>query len=238
MRSPQSAPLVGITVNQNYDRERLWLPFAYCRSVERAGGMPVLIPPLEGEARFLLPARLQALLLPGGGDIAPLFFGQEPRPGLGEADPRRDELELFLVREALQRDLPLLGICRGLQLINVAAGGTLKQDLAGGEYLQHWQQAPRQFPWHTVRVLGHTRLGDLLGEGFLAVNSFHHQAVERPAPGFRVSAVAADGVVEALESCRHRFVLAVQWHPEALDHPASHRLFQALVAAARELFQP
>ena len=186
------------------------------------------------KARFLLPARLQALLLPEEATLRP-FFGQEPRPGLGKRTPARRTGALPgaggpAAGPASPGDLP------GLQLINVAAGEPLSRTWPAGN-TQHWA-GPRQFPWHTVRVLGHTRLGDLLGEGFLAVNSFHHQAVERPAPGFRVSAVAADGVVEALESCRHRFVLAVQWHPEALDHPASHRLFQALVAAARELFQP
>lgn len=229
MTGLENKPLIGITVNRDYDSDRFWLPAAYCCRVTAAGGRPVLLPPLPpGEERDLL-AGLGGLLLGGGGDIAPLYFGEEPQPGLGAVDPQRDEWELRLAREALRRDLPLLGICRGLQLLNVAAGGTVLQDLVGPAYLQHEQKAPRSCPSHTVEVLQGTRLAALAGEGLLAVNSFHHQAAGRIAPGLRVAARAPDGVVEALENPAARFVLAVQWHPEALEHPAAAALFRALV---------
>jgi putative glutamine amidotransferase len=226
-------PLIGITLVRDYETDRFWLMPSYCRCIEAAGGIPVMIPPLDGGAGAAeILGRLQGLLLSGGGDVAPLFYGTEPRPGLDDVDPQRDEWEIGLAREALERDLPLLGICRGLQLLNVAAGGTLIQDLTGPGLLQHRQKAPPFAPSHSAAVFAGTRLAALLGEGHLAVNSFHHQAAGAVAPGLIVSAAAPDGVVEALESPAHRFALAVQWHPEALDHPASRSLFSAFVKRA------
>lgn len=225
-------PVIGITVNFDYTRVRIWLPAAYARSVEAAGGLPLLIPPLE-EARSFLWAGLQGIIFPGGGDISPLYFGREPLPGLGEIDPGRDDLEIFLAREALRRDLPVLGICRGMQVLNVVAGGTVIQHLGPG-CLRHFQRSPRCYPSHTVTITPGSRLSAITGEEVLPVNSFHHQAVENLAPGFRKAALAPDGVVEAIESCRHRFALGLQWHPEALAHPSSPAIFGELVKAAGE----
>jgi len=230
-----SCPLIGISVNCDHERGHFWLPESYCRRVVAAGAAPLLLPPAGEERAAPLVARLDGLILSGGGDIAPFFFGAEPQPGLREVDPGRDAWELALTREALRRDLPLLGICRGMQLLNVALGGGVLQHLCGGAYLQHEQQAPRTCSAHTVRIRPSTRLAALAGEEaeIVAVNSFHHQAVEAPAPGLRIAAVAPDGVIEALESAAHRFVLAVQWHPETLAHPLSEALFHALVDASR-----
>jgi putative glutamine amidotransferase len=225
-----SAPLIGITVNCDHEQGRYWLPRDYCRCVREAGGAPVLLPPVSDSQAPLLLSRLDGLLLSGGGDVAPLFYGEEPRQGLGDVDAERDAWEIKLAREALRSGLPLLGICRGLQLLNVALGGSIIQHLSGPAFLQHIQQAPRHCPSHTVAVSPFTRLADLLGGGgSVAVNSFHHQAVCEPAPGLQVCAVAPDGVVEALESKADSFVMAVQWHPENIDHPASKALFNALV---------
>ncbi|NMA92728.1 MAG: gamma-glutamyl-gamma-aminobutyrate hydrolase family protein [Firmicutes bacterium] len=224
-----SRPAIGITVN--FKRGRSWLPVAYSRSVEAAGGLPLLIPPLEEIPGFLW-SRLQGIIFSGGGDISPLSFGQEPLPGLGKVDPGRDKLELALAREALCRDFPLLGICRGMQLLNVAAGGTIVQHLEGPAYLQHLQESPRSYPSHTVTIIPCSRLSVIIGKKSLPVNSFHHQAVEKIATGFCKAAIAPDGVVEALESHCRRFVLGVQWHPETLDHPSSAALFRALVESA------
>lgn len=227
-----SKPLIGITVNRDYTRERYWLPAAYCHHVEKAGGVPLLLPPSGAASLPALLSCLNGILLSGGGDINPLYFGEEPQPGLGDCDPRRDDWEMGLAREVLKRDLPLLGVCRGLQLLNVAAGGSMVQHLSGPGLLQHMQKAPRCYPSHTVNVFPATRLARVVGEGHLAVNSFHHQASGRPAQCLTIAASASDGVVEALESHTHRFVLAVQWHPETLDHPSTDALFTALIEAA------
>ncbi len=225
-------PLVGITVSRNYERGRLWLPLAYSRRTEEAGALPLLLPPMDPAAADPLTGSLDGLLLSGGGDLSPLYYGEEPRPGLGEVDPQRDAWEFALVRAALSRGLPLLGICRGLQVLNVTLGGSLIQDLKETERLQHCQKAPRSSTSHSVKILPRTRLARFLGAGLVAVNSFHHQAAARIAPGLREAAVAPDGVVEALEGIDHRFLAAVQWHPESLRHPASELLFRAFVGAA------
>ncbi|MEW5785441.1 MAG: gamma-glutamyl-gamma-aminobutyrate hydrolase family protein [Bacillota bacterium] len=222
--------LIGISVSCDYEQQRYWLPRAYCRRVAAAGGVPLLLPAAAEDKAAAVVARLDGLILSGGGDISPLFYGAEPQPGLGEVDPWRDAWEIRLAQEALRRDLPLLGICRGLQVLNVALGGGIIQDLCGqAGLIQHDQKAPRCSPTHTVRVLAATRLAALAGEGVLAVNSFHHQAAATIADGLRVSALAPDGVTEALESPAHRLALAVQWHPECLEHPASYALFDALL---------
>ncbi len=227
-----AVPLIGITVNCDYNQDRYWLPLDYCRCVREAGGAPVLLPPAVDDRASQVLSRLDGLLLSGGGDVAPLFYGEEPQQGLGDVDAARDAWEINLALEALRSGLPLLGICRGLQVLNVALGGSIIQHLAGPAYLQHMQQAPRHCPSHTVAVPPATRLADLLGAGErIAVNSFHHQAVREPAPGLQVCAVARDGVAEALESTGSGFVLAVQWHPESLDHPVTRTLFRGLVRA-------
>lgn len=225
-------PLIGITVNRDYQRRRLWLPLAYSRRIERGGAIPLLLPPLPGAAAEPLSGALQALLLGGGGDVAPLYYGEQPGPNLGEVDPERDAWEIALVRWASSRRLPLLGICRGLQLLNVALGGTLLQDLGGAAYLQHYQKAPRRHPSHCVEVLPRTRLAGVLGRGHQAVNSFHHQAVATVAPGLERAALAPDGVIEALEDREHPFFVGVQWHPESLCHRSSELLFEAFISAA------
>jgi putative glutamine amidotransferase len=228
----QQKPLIGITVNRNYDRCRLWLPFAYSCRIEEAGALPLLIPPMDPAAAGPLLGSLNGLLLSGGGDVGPFYYGEEPHPALGEVDPQRDAWEYALVRAALARGLPLFGICRGLQMLNIVLGGTLFQDLGGAGNLQHRQKTPRSHPSHTVEILPQTRLAHLLGEGRLAVNSFHHQAPAAIAPGLKKAAIAPDGVIEALEDPEHRFLIGVQWHPESLQHPASRFLFRAFVNAA------
>ncbi len=234
-RKPHQRPLIGITVNRNYNRRRVWLPYTYSCRIEEAGALPLLLPPLEPVAAGLLLGSLHGLLLSGGGDVAPFYYGEEPQPDLDEVDPQRDAWEYALVRAALVRGLPLFGICRGLQMLNVVLGGTLIQDLGRVGCLQHRQKAPRTHPSHTVEIFPQTRLAYLLGEGRLAVNSYHHQAPAAIAPGLKKAAAAPDGVIEALEDPDHRFLIGVQWHPESLQHPASSLLFQAFVNAAAAL---
>ncbi len=209
----------------------------YPLAVEAAGGIPVLLPLWQHPdtvARCL--ERLDGLLVSGGQDVSPRCYGEEPMVGCRETDPERDRLELALVREAAQRGLPVLGICRGVQLICVAFGGTLHQDvytqLEG--CLDHNQKAPKRVNTHTVSLAKGSRLREIVGSESAWVNSNHHQAVKDIPAGFRVSAKARDGVVEGLEKQGQGFVLGVQWHPEGTwrEDEVSRRLFAALVREA------
>jgi len=233
-------PVIGITCSHFTTKGvvRVGMTRDYVRAVELGGGLPVLVPVLDAEeAVSALLDVLDGLVLAGGGDLDPQRFGEEPLPQLGEVDPERDAFELALARLAMERDMPVLGICRGMQVLNVAAGGTLYQDIPSQvpRALLHDQTAPRWYPCHEVRIEEETQLAAILGAPSLRVNSFHHQAVKVVAPQFRVSAKAKDAVVEGIESRENRFVLGVQWHPECMveRYPAQRQLFAALVQQAR-----
>lgn len=208
----------------------------YIRAVERAGGLPVLLPFEVGrETASAFLQTIDGLLLTGGGDIAPAFTGREGP--LREVLPQRDATEFLLVHRALTHGLPLLAICRGLQVLNVALGGTLylhlPQELPG---LPH--DAPREQrhqPVHPVRIAPQSHLAQLVQTQELGVNSLHHQGIRDLAPGLQAVAWAPDGLVEAVELPDHPFALGLQWHPELLvEHdPRMLRLFQALVEHAR-----
>jgi putative glutamine amidotransferase len=199
------------------------LGITYLLALEAAGAMPVVLPPV-GDAEAVL-SRLDGICLSGGPDLDPGAYGaRERHPQLGETEPSLDAFELALARAALERDVPILGVCRGAQALNVAAGGTLHQHLEG-----HRQTEAGTLPTHVVEVAPRTRLAAIMGAGTLAVNSFHHQAVATLGDGLRVVARAQDGTIEAVEGAG--FTLGVQWHAEAL--PAHLPLFAALVVAAR-----
>lgn len=232
--------VIGITCGHDHaESGRFYVNEPYVRAVEAAGGVPILLPPVarltEAGAAALL-GRIDGLLLPGGYDLDPVHYGEEPLPGQGRIEPLCDALELALVRRALRERLPILGICRGSQALNVAAGGTLYQDIASQRPagLLHRQAAPVWYPTHRVQVEPGTRLAALM-EGIERVNTFHHQAVRDVAPGFRVAARASDGLIEAIEAEGEGFALGVQWHPEGMYErdPRYGRVFAALVEAAR-----
>ncbi len=213
----------------------------YPAALAASGALPVVIPlGLPEDALRELFARLDGLCLAGGVDVDPAHYGEAQHPALGKVDAARDATELTLARWALDADLPVFGVCRGIQLLNVAAGGSLYQDLAAQlpEALPHsysTDDSPWERPVHRVRLADQSRLAGLLGVNELPTNSFHHQAVKRPAPGFTAVAWAADGVVESIEDPSRRFALAVQWHPEGMygSDPLARRLFDAFVAASR-----
>jgi putative glutamine amidotransferase len=234
------APLIGITTSVTVDGspERAYVNASYLRAVEAAGGIPVLLPPhLSERARRALWDRLDGVLLTGGGDIEPARFNEPAHPTLVDVSPLRDALELEIVELALDDAVPLLAICRGLQVLNVALGGTLYQDLPTDKpsAVAHSQKEPRHQATHAVKVMSEgTRLASIIGVPELEVNSFHHQAIKRLAPRLREVAWAPDGVIEAVEMEDDRFVVAVQWHPEDLvaHDPAARSLFAALTTAA------
>jgi len=216
-----------------------WPKPDYVASLERAGASVRTLTPDAA-----LPGALHgcdALLLTGGVDVDPSAYGDPDRHSTLELDPIRDEYELALAREALARDLPVLAICRGAQVLNVAAGGTLIQDIpsAAPASLAHSLTEPMDAIAHSVEVREGTRLRNLLGpavgaDGQLAVNSRHHQSVRQVAPGFVVTATAPDGIVEAIEKADARFCVAVQWHPENFWRTGEFAgLFEGFVDAAR-----
>jgi putative glutamine amidotransferase len=230
-------PSIGITIG--YDDRRAGLHLLrqdYVRSVERAGGLPLVLAPGRPEDVPDYLDRVDALLLSGGSDVDPALYGRPPHPKLGHVVRERDDFELSLCREALRRDLPVLAICRGQQVLNVATGGTLVQDLPSeiGSMEDH---DPRRERWqvaHEVKITPGTLLRQVLGRDMVSVNSFHHQAVEDLGRGLVVSARSIeDQVIEGIEMRDRHFVVGVQWHPEAFwDRPNGFGpLFEALVKA-------
>lgn len=234
-------PLIGCVPLVDYGRESLWMLPGYFDAVAEAGGVPVMLP-LSDDPDALARAldAVDGLVVTGGQDVDPARYGEknpEAAALCGELCRERDAMEALLVPAALERDLPLLGICRGLQALNVVLGGTLWQDLPKQlpSEVEHHGRAPYENPVHTVDVLAGTPLAACVGAGALPVNSFHHQALRDVAPGLEVMATAPDGVVEAVWRPDSRFCWAVQWHPEfshAVDEP-SRRIFSALVGACR-----
>jgi putative glutamine amidotransferase len=236
--SATDAPLIGISAYAQrarwgtWDDEAVLLPRRYADKVAQAGGTPVLLPPLPGIERVL--ARLDGLVLSGGGDIDPACYAAPRDPASGPPSAARDSAEIALCRGALDRGLPLLGICRGLQVINVALGGTLHQhvpDIVGHD---HHSPDASGYGRHDVTVTPGSRLAGVLGRTELSVPTHHHQAIARPGQGLVATAWTTDGIIEAAEfdtgSDGTTAMLAVQWHPEAGDDLS---LFGWLVAASR-----
>jgi putative glutamine amidotransferase len=228
-------PLVGITTYVtparwgSWEQEAALIPAQYVQAVERAGGRPMLVPPSEEGIDETLDA-LDALIFSGGSDLSPEKYGQEPHPETYGVVPERDDAELALLKAALERDLPVLAICRGSQVLNVALGGDLLQHLpevVGDEKHKH---TPGAYADHDVSIEPGTRIGRLLGE-HTPVKSHHHQGFGRLGSGLVETARAEDGTIEAVEDPSRRFTLGVLWHPEAGE---DLKLFEELVNEARE----
>ncbi|MBC7259958.1 MAG: gamma-glutamyl-gamma-aminobutyrate hydrolase family protein [Chloroflexi bacterium] len=241
-----TAPIIAIPCRHDTSGRHHHLPLqgmgqAYLSAVIAAGGAPVLMPLGLDEPRlFHALDRADGLLLAGGEDIAPALFGEAPHPNLGTVDAERDAAEIALARRALAMGLPLLAICRGIQALNVAAGGSLYQDIPSqvpGALKHHcfYPEYPRGHIAHTVDIAPDSRLAAILEQGdAVPVNSLHHQAVKALGAGLRVVAQAPDGIVEAVEGTGGAWVLAVQWHPEELvaSRADMRALFRAFVEAA------
>ena len=227
-------PLVGITTHitparfGGWEEESALVPADYTRAVERAGGRPLLVPPSEDGVEETLDV-LDAVIFSGGSDLDPTAYGQDPHPETTGVEEDRDRAELALLQAALARDMPVLAVCRGSQVLNVALGGDLVQhlpDLVGDDKHKH---TPGAYADHDVDLVPGTRLGSLLGD-HAPIKSHHHQGFGRLGEGLREAARAEDGTVEALEDPSRRFTLGVLWHPEAGE---DMRLFEAFVAEAR-----
>jgi gamma-glutamyl-gamma-aminobutyrate hydrolase PuuD len=208
----------------------------YVDSVMRAGGLPLVLPVIDVDEVAELLDAVHGVVLTGGGDVEPSRYGADPEPENWGVDPARDDFEEALLRGALERDMPVLATCRGMQVVNVALGGTLVQHvpkLTGQDHSQepHWREGV-----HRIKIEADSHLAEALGATELDVNSLHHQAVLEPAPGLRAVAWAEDGTVEAIELDGNRNLVAVQWHPELLeDWPEQQGLFRQLVGRAAEL---
>jgi putative glutamine amidotransferase len=239
-------PVIGVTPDFNAgDRKDMggneptyFLRARYIRAIEELGGIPLILPLVtEPSARRRLLDRVDGLLITGSGpDLPPHLYGERQRYKFPLVSERRADFELELVHQARKRDLPLLGICGGMQTVNVACGGSLYQDIPAQVpgALDHRQKEKAVHVAHPVTVTPTSLLNKVVARRKLMVNSSHHQSVKTVAPSLRASAVAPDGIIEAIESSAHRFLLAIQWHPEFLfeRHAVHRRLFEALLHAA------
>jgi putative glutamine amidotransferase len=230
-------PIIGIgsdLLQQKGERERAFVFSTYVESLRRAGAVPVVIPPQPENAADIVEG-LDGILLAGGDDCDPLVYGEQPHPTVEPMDPRRQNNDLTLARIARDRGIPTLGICLGVQVMNVAAGGTLIQDIDSEMRtdIEHASE-PSDRHRHDVLIQDGTRLAGILGAQELEVNSSHHQAIRHVGDGLRVTASAPDGIIEGLEDPAHPFYVGVQWHPEDMPgEPSASSLFGAFVDAAR-----
>ncbi len=226
-------PCIGVSCNPSLSEEtNQWKYRNYLHAIEVAGGAPKLISSLETFTR--LRSQLDGLLFPGGWDVHPALYGEEVHPRFENCNPPLDELELTLSQWALQEDIPVLGICRGMQLMNVALGGTLYQDLAD-QYPNSMNHRVRDEPrCHSVVIQAGSSMEKILGTNTFWVNSRHHQAIKAPGKGVYISGIADDGVAEFFEVPGYRLIIGAQCHPEEIhaDVPACARLFSALIQAS------
>lgn len=227
------APLIGITTHSRNATNEVVLPGTYVDAVQSVGGNPILLPPTQSHLESLLDA-MDGLILSGGGDIHPIHYNGEDHPEIYGIDDDRDTFEITLAKLALIREIPVLGICRGMQILTVATGGGLIPHVPEvfGDSIDHRLDNPRRPIPHEIEVLAESRLSKLLGETQMNIVSWHHQAVEFYADVWKLAARSQDGLIEALEHSEHPWAIALQWHPElSMQDPAHQRFFRSFVDA-------
>jgi len=231
-------PLIGVTPLWRTEKEHLWMRLEYLEGVMEAGGAPVVFPFTEDEELVAqLTEMCDGIMFTGGHDISPSIYGEEPIPQLEDVSEQRDRLELLVFKKAMELHKPIFGICRGIQFLNAALGGTLYQDIPT-QYdteIAHHQSEPYPVPTHQVNIVPGSPLAGLLGDGPIMVNSFHHQAVKDLAPGLVPMAWSTDGLLEAFYRPGPEYFWAVQWHPEMLfkNDENSKILFRSFVDACK-----
>lgn len=239
----KTMPLIGVSGSIEKDETRQNIMRAYMTCMLNAGAIPLLMSvDMDEEQIDLCMSQLDGLMLSGGGDIDPLLFGEAPVTGLDQVNPIRDQFEINLIRNAYRRQMPILAICRGLQTLNVALGGTLYQDLPsqyiapdGGRAMLHIQTSLSRYASHPVTLEEGTPIHTIFQESSIAVNSFHHQAIKALAPSLTACGRAADGVIEAVYDASQTFVCGVQWHPERMVEGAP--LFSAFASVCQRFLQ-
>jgi len=230
-------PIIGITAGFRNGEEKHYLTDYYVAAVAGTGGIPIILPSLGRDLVAEIYNLVDGLIFSGGSDLDPDFFGESPQRGLGEITPIRDEFEFYLAKRALDGPKPVLGICRGIQVLNIAAGGNLYQDIKNVTNQEHDQNAPKWAPYHDIELLEDSLLFKIIGKNRIKVNSFHHQAVKKLGTGLKKSAFSEDGLIEAIESINQdKIIIGVQWHPECSwnREQVSCSLFEFLINCARE----
>lgn len=237
-------PLIGIT--SDYDeingQPSFFIKKGYVTAVEDSGGIPVLLCPTNETTVFRFINLIDGLLISGGGfDIDPKYYGEESHPGLGKTIPDRSDFEIQLLKGAVEKKVPVLGICGGHQLINVYFGGTLYQDIPSQckGAINHKQPTPSDNSYHSIKIYPSTKLSKITGTDSTAVNSTHHQSIKEIGNGLKVSAVAEDGMIEAIEFDGDDFIVGVQWHPERLyaKEYSSRKIFEEFIKRAKKIIR-
>lgn len=241
MRSLASRPVIGITgayVLHNKFTEGTYVHHDYQKAIHANGGLPVILPFVSEELAEETVNLCDAILLSGGEDVDPAFYNQDPHQKLGSTIPLRDKVELALIKAAMEKRKPILAICRGVQILNVALGGTLLQDIPSqvSNSIQHTQTAERGRDTHWATIDVNSRLYEIIGVESVRVNSLHHQAIDRLADALKVTASSSDGIIEAVEQKNYAdFLLGIQWHPESMasSYERMNRIFAQFIAAAK-----